>query len=216
MIFMVGSPSLRFIAIGDSLTVGYTALAGFHIDVFPYTEFLEQILADEMSKKGLHQVDVSLKNLGVNGDTTWGMLKRFDLQVIRENPDYVIIWGGINDLYISKEPSDVFNNLKKMYEKARRSAIEPIACSMTSVRGFNSYIPKILEVNDLIREYCGMEGIPLADLFSATSDESGGLMESYSSDGVHLNELGYRKVATTIYSEALEPILFRCSGGSID
>ena len=211
---MVGSRSLRFVALGDSLTVGYTPITGFYyVDVFPYTEFIEQILADEMLKKGLPQVDASFKNLGVNGDTTGGMLKRFDSQVLRENPDYVIIWGGINDLYMSKEPSGVFNNLKRMFEKARGSAIEPIACSMTSVRGFDSYIPKIMEVNDYIREYCSTESIILADLFSATSDESGILMEAYSSDGVHLNELGYLKVATTIYSEALEPILFKCSGG---
>jgi len=214
MIFVVGSHSLRFVALGDSLTVGYTPIAGFYyIDVFPYTEFLEQILADEMSKKGLAQFDVSFKNLGVNGDSTWGMLKRFDSQVIRENPDYLIIWGGINDLYMSKESSDVFNNLKKMYEKARGSAFEPIACTMTSVRGFDSFIPKIMEINDYIRDYCKTENILLADLFSATSDDSGSLMESYSSDGVHLNEVGYRKVASTIYSEALGPILFKYFGG---
>ena len=211
---MVGSHSLRFVALGDSLTVGYTPIAGFYyIDEFPYTEFLEKMLEDEISKKRLAQVDVSFKNLGVNGDSTLGMLKRFDSQVIRENPDYVIIWGGINDLYMSKKTSDVFNNLKMIFEKARGSAIEPIACSMTSVRGFDSYIPKIMEVNDYIREYCRMESILLADLFSATSDDSGRLVESYSSDGVHLNELGYRMVASTIYSEALESILFKCFRG---
>ena len=57
MIFVIVSHNLRFVALGDSLTVGYTPLAGFYyIDVFPYTEFLGQIIADKKSQKGLAQI----------------------------------------------------------------------------------------------------------------------------------------------------------------
>ena len=58
-------------------------------------------------------------------------------------------------------------------------------------------------------ELSGLQDIPIADLFDATSDEKGKLRASFSSDGVHLNNAGYRKVAYTIYYDVIESILER-------
>lgn len=202
---------ISFVALGDSLTSGFqsprTLLTGR--EEFPYTAFLEIILSREMSEKGLDHVDVSFINMGILGDTTRSMLERFDSHVAAHEPDYVIVLGGINDLYMFHSLESIINNLKQIYGKAREAGSEPIACTITSVLGYDQMIPRIMELNDMIKSYCTEHGILVADLFEATSDKQGKLRETFSSDGVHLSHAGYRKVAHTLYYEAIESILER-------
>jgi len=200
---------LRFVALGDSLTAGFQP-PGLYLpgrEEFPYTSFLEAILYRELPRKGLAHLEVSFVNLGVLGDTTRRMLQRFSSQVAPLRPDYVIVWGGINDLFSMVETEEAYSNLKGIYEMAEESDVKPIACTLTSVLGYDDLIPRIMRLNNLLKNYCVREGIPVADLFSATADDAGRLREAFSSDGVHLSQAGYMKVANTIYYEALEKIL---------
>jgi len=65
----------------------------------------------------------------------------------------------------------------------------------------------IVALNGLIKGHCLEEGIPLVDLYGATTDASGRLRRELSNDGVHLNTEGYRLVAEIIYQDAVEDIL---------
>jgi len=200
---------IRFVALGDSLTVGFQPPSAFlpGKEEFPYTRFLEIILSRELPEKGLGHLEVSFGNVGMLGDTTRSMLERFDAHVAALEPDYVIVWGGINDLFGLKAPEEIHGNLRRIYGKALEAGIKSVACTLTSVQGFDALLPQIRELNDLITGHCGAHGIPVADLFAATSDESGRLREAFSSDGVHLNHAGYQRVAYTIYFEVIEPLL---------
>lgn len=200
---------LKFAALGDSLTVGFQP-PGLYLpgrEEFPYTSFLEAIVYRELHRKGLNHIEASFINLGVLGDTTRRMLQRLSSQVAPMRPDYVIVWGGINDLFSLEEPEEIYSNLRRIYEKALECDIKPIACTLTSVLGYDEFIPRIRRLNDLLRSHCRAHRIPIADLFSATSDDAGRLRETFSSDGVHLSQAGYMKVANTIYYEVLEKIL---------
>lgn len=206
---------LRFVALGDSLTVGFQP-PGLYLpgrEEFPYTSFLEAIIYRELPRKGLYHLEVSFINLGVPGDTTGRMLQRLQSQVAPLRPDYVIVWGGINDLFSLEEPEEIYYNLRRIYEMALECDIKPIACTLTSVLGYDELIPRIKRLNDLLRRHCRAHRIPMADLFSATADDSGRLRETFSSDGVHLSQAGYMKVANIIYYEALEKILEDCGRG---
>jgi len=200
---------IKFVALGDSLTFGFQSpnifLPGG--EEFPYTQFLETILVSELPKKGLSRVEAYFRNVGMLGDTTRSMLQRFDAHVAALEPDYVIVWGGINDLFMLQSVDSILDNLKQIYWKAREADVEPIACTVTSVTGNDHIVPRIVELNDMIRSLCEEQGILIADLFAATSDENARLMETFSSDGVHLSSAGYRKIAYTIYYEVIEPIL---------
>ncbi len=202
---------ISFVALGDSLTTGFQSPRTFPPGrrEFPYTAFLEIILCREMSDKGLDNVDVSFINRGMLGDTTRSILERFDSHVAAHEPDYVIVWGGINDLFMLQPLESIIRNLKQIYVKACETGSEPIACTVTSVLGFDQMIPRIIKLNDRIKGYCAEHRIIVADLFAATSDEEGKLRETFSSDGVHLSHAGYRKVANTLYYEAIESILER-------
>jgi len=199
---------ITFVALGDSLTYGFAPFGRG----LPYTSYLDNMVIVEQGRRGLGDVDFVFVNHGVNGDTTMGMLSRLESEVAPIGADYVIVWGGINDLFGGRSPSEVMENLRKIYARARELGIEPVACTLTSITRKNPVGPRIWELNDLIGEHCAENRVRMVDLFGATSDESGLLMEGYSSDGAHLNAEGNRRVASAVYSEAVERILEELAG----
>ncbi|MEM2210525.1 MAG: GDSL-type esterase/lipase family protein [Nitrososphaerales archaeon] len=187
---------LIIVALGDSLTVGFQSNNPYST---PYTYYLT-LKIEEMFKELKRDQSVYIYNKGVVGDLTSGMLHRFYDDVILLKPKYVIILGGSNDIGWGFSPSIVFKNLEKMYSIARKWSIEPIACTIPSILGFDSLIPPREELNNLIIEYCKKNKIPFADLFTATSDpNTKRLLEEYSDDGLHLTTKGYKKIADVIF-----------------
>jgi len=193
---------ITFVALGDSLTHGFAPFGRG----LPYTSYLDNMVISERGRRGLRGVEFVFVNLGVNGDTTGGMLSRLGSEVAPIGADYVIVWGGINDLFGGRPPPEVMGSLGKIYARARELGIEPVACTLTPIVHKNPVVPRIWELNDLIRAHCAENRILMVDLFRATSDESWLLMEGYSSDGAHLNAEGNKKVAVAVYSEILKQI----------
>ena len=206
---MAGNVRLVFAALGDSLTRGfvpYDPLRPMGPGI-PYTSYLDNFVVTELSRRGVDDVDVQFLNFGVNGDSTKGMLRRLESRVASLEPDYVIVWGGINDLFGGFPPEDIMENLKSLYVKISEVGAEPIACTLTSVVGFDAAIPSIKRLNESIREHCTEKAILFADLYSATSDDEGRLEGRYSSDGVHLTAAGNETVAQAIYLDVVETLI---------
>jgi acyl-CoA thioesterase-1 len=196
------------VAIGDSLTRGFTRPSQYnpYMHSLPYTSYLDNVIITEQAKKGLDRLDVVLINKGMNGDNTRGMLMRMDSEVAGLKPDYVIIWGGINGMS-SRTPEETLESLIKIYDKTEEIGAKPIACTLTSIDQPGRGIDRITYMNELIMDYCTKRGIPVANLFKATSYENGVLRVEYSSDGLHLTAGGYMKVAETIYWDVFDAIL---------
>ncbi len=200
-------------ALGDSLTRGFVPFdyLDYTSNIIPYTSFLENLIEDDLSKRGLNKNTVKIINFGKNGDSIKGMLQRLNSHITKINPKYIIIWGGINDLFIGLEPEEIMGNLKIIYRNIKNIGAIPIACTLTSVIGIDAIIPLIKKLNDMIYKLCTDELILIADLFTATSDQDGRLLEKFSSDGVHLTKLGNKKVAQTIYRDVLKDIISEIS-----
>lgn len=202
--------TLVFVALGDSLTVGFQTPT---VDepwpmVVPYTHFLEHMIGDMLRRSGTTSLNVQIHNRGINGDLTSGMLFRFRRDVVDLRPDYVIILGGSNDIGWGLSPKVIFNNLMGMYTTVRANDVEPIACTIPSILGFDLYIKPRLELNSLIQKHCLERGINCVDLFNSTSDpQTKRLLEEYSNDGLHLNTRGYETMAETVFYEAVEEII---------
>jgi lysophospholipase L1-like esterase len=196
------------VAMGNSLTKGFTRPSPGNpfMHSLPYTSYLDNIIISEQEKKGLDRLDVVLINKGMNGDTTRGMLTRMDTEVARLKPDYVIIWGGINGLG-EKTNEETLKGLIKLYDKTEELGAKPIACTLTSIDRPGKGVDRITYANELIMDYCQGRGIPVADLFKATSYENGVLRVEFSSDGLHLTARGYQKVAEAIYRDVFDAIL---------
>ena len=200
---------LVFVALGDSLTRGYVPYrsTGPFRHSLPYTDVLDNIVIVEQGKKGCENVDCVFINRGVDGDSTKGMLSRLTSELPGLNPDYVIVWGGINDIFMGRQPVEVMETLRQIYLKTIEVGAIPIACTLTSVRGASPVVERIRELNESIKAHSDLEGIMLADLYAATSDMEGRLLSWYSSDGAHLNMEGNRVIAATIYAEVVDGIL---------
>ncbi len=200
---------LVFVALGDSLTRGYVPYRSTRPfrHSLPYTDALDNIVIVEQGKKGYENVDCVFINRGVDGDSTKGMLSRLTSELPALNPDYVIVWGGINDVFMGRQPAEVMETLRQTYQKTLEIGAIPIACTLTSVRGASPVVKQIQELNESIKAHSDLEGIMLADLYTATSDMEGRLLSWYSSDGAHLNMEGNRVIAATIYAEVVDGIL---------
>ena len=203
------SDQLTFVALGDSLTVGFQSFNpdDSFLEDAPYTHFLEQIIAD--ARKQFKSIpEVRFLNRGINGDLTEGMLHRFERDVTADKPNYVIILGGSNDLGWGLPPEKVFYNLKQIYATSTEHEIRPIACTVPSILGFDSLIPQRIKLNELIKRHCSEQEILCADTFQATANpQTQRLLEVYSNDGLHLSTAGYKKLAETIFQEAVKKIL---------
>jgi acyl-CoA thioesterase I len=174
---------MKIIAFGDSLTVGY--LSPF--EAAPYASFLLPFLPS----------DATIGVAGVSGETTSGMLHRFDRDVLKT--DWVIILGGTNDLGWGLPIEQILRNLSQMYRKALAAKVVPVACTIPSLLGADDAIPPRIELNKKIGQEASALQIPLVDFFRATADRGGRLLEAYSSDGLHLNAEGYERMAQALY-----------------
>jgi lysophospholipase L1-like esterase len=186
-------------ALGDSLTRGYRVKDPYAIDPrVPYPAQLECFLRPRLPSRLVFVV-----NAGVNGDPTDGMIGRFRADVALEDPDVVIVWGGLNDLGHNRRPEQVMDNLTRLYGMCEDIGARPVACTLTPTRLTSS---SILRLNDLIRAYTDESKIAIADLFPACVDVSGNLRAEYSDDGAHLTIEGYHRVAEVVF-EALTMLL---------
>jgi len=197
---------VRVVALGDSLTAGFQSYGLFgNEELTPYTEFLAERIRKEFHPSIL---SVEIINKGVIGELSEQMLIRFEADVVGLSPRVVIILGGSNDLGWGLTPDEVFSNLRQMYELSMKNDIVPIACTVPSILGFDAGISPRRVLNKFIQEHSLKIGIRCVDLFRATMDAATSTLASrYSSDGLHLNSEGYRKMAETAFEEGLRPVL---------
>jgi acyl-CoA thioesterase-1 len=198
---------IRVVALGDSLTVGFQSyeLGQDLPRSTPYTDFLTDQIGRDFPSDSLA---IEIINKGVVGELSEQMVARFDLDVIRLSPRVVIILGGSNDLGWGLSPEEILQNLDAMYRRSCENHITPIACTVPSVLGYDAGIPPRIILNRLLRDRCREMGIRCVDVFRATLDKGANrLALQYSSDGLHLNSEGYRRMGAAIYEEGLRPVL---------
>ena len=99
----------KIVCIGDSLTAGY----GIQIN-YRWSNLLSSDLNIE---------DI---NSGISGDTTSGMLALFYEMAIKHNPNYIIITGGTNDIWLNLPNNIIIGNILAMIRYAKHHNITPI------------------------------------------------------------------------------------------
>lgn len=184
---------------GDSLTAGFQSPTPECpvVRETPYGRYLGDRL------RGRAQVRVS----GICGELTDEMSRRFERDVVNCRPAWVVILGGTNDLGWDHAPDEIMPRLVAMYERAVGAGIRPVAVTVPSIRGFDGYIPRRLELNRLLTEHCAAQALPCVDLFAATAEpETKRLAERYCNDGLHLTSAGYELLATLLYEQVFRDL----------
>lgn len=149
--------------------------------------------ADWSDKLGVENV----KNRGISGDVTDGVLKRLD-EITYFKPKAVFILIGINDLfnihYQKEIPSTnyVEKNILKIVEKINKESPNTIVYVQTVLPTSNFFMKaNINKVNEMIKLYEKEGKYIVVDLHSIFVDSNGLLKEGLTYDGTHLNEDGY-------------------------
>jgi hypothetical protein len=134
-------------------------------------------------------------NMGIAGDTTYGLLHRlkpFKLKTVEK----MYIQIGINDILTEMKQTTIKTNyLYILDELAKRDIKEvyvislmPVAKTLPSSEQINQ---KVVEINQYIQKLAKDKGVKYIDLYSKL-EENGYLKSQLTTDGLHLNEKGYQ------------------------
>ena len=140
-------------------------------------------------------------NRGISGQTTAQMLLRMFPDVIRLQPDAVVILAGTNDIAGNTGTvtlAMIQDNFRALTELAEKNGIKVVLGTLTPVSDYTANAQTvrrppadIQKLNEWIRGYAKQVGAELADYYSAVVDEHGFLRKGLSNDGLHPNESGY-------------------------
>ena len=135
-------------------------------------------------------------NRGVNGERSDQIEARFQRDVLEENPNYVIILAGVNDIYQGVPLDAIKRSLLKMYERAIATGIKPIAATVLPYNtASKDETQAIHSLNNWIKETASKLAIPICDTHLAVRDPNEPDRLSNSTDEHHPDVEGYRKMA---------------------
>lgn len=180
----------RVVFMGNSITIGWLQT---HPDFFKNKPYV---------------------NRGISGQTTPQMLVRFRADVVDLDAAAVILLAGTNDIAGNTGPVTlemILDNIKSMTEIAQANDIKVILCSVLPAFDYpwrpglapNVKIPKL---NKMIKRYAEESGAYYLDYFTALEDGNNGMINEYTTDGVHLTLVGYQ-VMEPLVENALQKVL---------
>ncbi|HBO16417.1 MAG: gdsl-family lipolytic enzyme [Candidatus Moranbacteria bacterium GW2011_GWE2_35_2-] len=185
---------------GDSITEGY-----YDEEKNGWVNRLKAIFSDD-----------EICNLGISGDSTEDLLKRFDADIKDKNPEMIIFAIGTNDsVYLPAEKRNYvdfnkFNeNLKTLIEKSRQFTSNIVFVGLTPVdESLTKPIPWEIEMhytneeigkyNKAIRQICEDEKLKFIDIFDDLASIN---YKEMLSDGLHPNAVGHEWMANKIAKE---------------
>ncbi len=189
---------MKVVCIGDSLTRGYGVQK---------KECWVELLNE--------RAEVEFINKGINGDTSGGMLSRFQNDVVLEKPRYAIVMGGFNDFIVGGNLSTVKPNMMAMIHQAYHHGITPIVgiCIQPDLSMLKEewidFIPKetliqtLMEYHNWLMDFCKVFRLSCIDLFVAFQNEIQGQTSRYLLDGLHPGPEGHRILAEIIEKKIL-------------
>jgi len=161
--------------------------------------FLGNSITDGCNWTELFQ-DLRVKNRGISGDVTEGILNRLD-EVTESNPSKVFIMIGINDLARGKSKKEILDNYKIIVDRIIQASpkteiyIESILPVNEKYGRFKNHYSKadsIVSLNNNLENLAKEKGQTYVDLYSSFVDNNGKLKDEFTEDGLHINGDGYQ------------------------
>ncbi len=141
----------------------------------------------------------NLKNRGISGDTTAGVLNRLD-EIINAQPQKIFIMIGINDLWNDNKTVDqIISNYKEILATLQEQTPETQIYIQSLLPINNRDYPikidnqEVIEVNQKLQLLATEFNYQYLDIYSYFVDESNQLKTIYTNDGVHLTPEGYQQ-----------------------
>lgn len=156
---------------------------------------LSVIVGDSLSQwlpPELLPTDRHWLNQGISGDTTQGILNRLS-NFAATQPDTIYVMAGINDLKNGVSSDQILANLEAIMEQLRAQHPETqiVVKSILPTRVDSLPNEQIRELNRRIAASAQHRQITYLDLHANFADDNGELRSELTTDGIHLNRLGY-------------------------
>lgn len=160
------------IAFGDSLVSGYGVPEG----------------DDAVSVLSL-KLGVPVANFGVSGDTSAEALKRIDTILERE-PDIVLVLLGGNDALQQVPVAETERNISEILKKLKQAGIRPVLAGVLGGFPSDHYV-------SMFTRLASLHEVPLVpNVLSGLIGNN-----TYMSDEIHPNALGYTRIAEKLFPE---------------
>ena len=150
--------------------------------------------------------NVNIKNRGINGDITKGILQRLS-EVIESKPQKVFIEIGINDLLHGYYVDTIFSNYQRIINTIRlESPNTHIYIQNILPTNWNIYdtdkpvIDSISVLNNKLQSFCRNNKLTYIDMFSKFIIDRGLNSKYDCGDHLHLNGTGYLEWCSLIES----------------
>jgi lysophospholipase L1-like esterase len=147
-----------------------------------------------------------IKNRGISGDTSDGVLERLGL-ITQSEPSKVFLMIGINDL-LFHSPDYILENYKEILNRLQ-SESPMTEVYVYSVLPVNNQVRNIMisntdieTLNKGIKDLSKDNSLKYIDLHSKLLDAQGNLDSKYTSDGIHINGTAYM-----VWKEEILPFL---------
>ena len=197
-----GNAQIKKVTLPDSLFSTYYHQRVSHFRTLPKTNrdiiFIGNSITDGAEWSELFS-DSRIKNRGISGDISAGVLNRIDEITLRK-PAKVFLIIGINDLSRNTSTDSIFKNITRVASYLKQESPST-----------KLYVQSVLPVNDVYKKFGGHtnkgEQIKLLntklkqnaaafnytyiDLHTSFCDENGKLLKEFSNDGLHLKGAGY-------------------------
>ncbi|WP_205728712.1 family 20 glycosylhydrolase [Flavobacterium sp. GT3P67] len=186
----------------DSLFSTYYHQRASHFRTLPITKddivFLGNSISDGAEWSELF-ADNRVKNRGISGDISAGVLNRID-EIITRKPAKVFLLIGVNDLSRSTATDSIFKNITKIasYLKQESPSTKLYVQSILPVndvyKKFGSHTSKgeqIRQLNANLKKNAVAYHYTYIDLHTSFCDANGKLIKEFTNDGLHLKGDGY-------------------------
>lgn len=153
--------------------------------------FLGNSLTELGGNWGSRFSNSSVKNRGIAGDVTEGVLARLG-EIYYFKPEAVFLLIGINDIFANKTPEFIAANIALIATKIHERTPETNVYVQTILPTTNAgIVAKIRETNTLLVANATANNYTIIDLHPLFANESDLLKPEYTTDGTHLSEAGY-------------------------
>jgi lysophospholipase L1-like esterase len=192
----------RILAFGDSITVGEMVVPNTDdviLEPAPassYPTVLSMLLRERYGSLP------AVFNAGLSGEKAAYGDRRLPFEIGKFNPDAVVLLEGYNDLLYADPAQGIQAaelGMSVLAAEARNRGTRVFICTLSPTKPGRRQIPlaTIQAANDRLRAVARGEGAYLIDVFSALLPD---LNNNLGSDGLHPSQLGYRRIAETVFA----------------
>jgi len=143
--------------------------------------------------------DLRIKNRGISGDVTGGILDRLT-EVVQSKPAKIFIMIGINDLARGRSVQDITTDYNKIVEEILKASehtelyiqsVLPVNPDFDKFQNHTNKNEEVLKINQNLKDLAKNYNVNYIDLHKLFLSEDNKLDQKYTNDGLHLTAEGY-------------------------